>query len=372
MNKRRVAVIGATGSIGKQAVDVIERNKELFEVVLLTANTNKPALEDAGRRAGAKKTLLTNNSTTELLNIIGDMEVDIALIGASGTSMIVPSYELAKRGITLALANKECIVSAGRQIASAAKAGNTAIIPVDSEHSAIFQCMAGNRRSDIVRLTLTASGGAFRDLPAGALANVTAMQALNHPNWKMGEKITVDSATMMNKGLELIEARFLFDMPSGRLNVVMHPQSIIHAMVSYRDGSVLAQMGLPDMRTPISYALGFPARIISGVEPLDFTKTMNLEFSPPDTKKYPCLDIALKVLRNDRSSEMIVMNAANEIAVNAFLRGELTFNGIARLVENVLEKEGYNEPKEIGDVLEIDRSARQSAQDAVQLINRVK
>ncbi|MDR0453211.1 MAG: 1-deoxy-D-xylulose-5-phosphate reductoisomerase [Deferribacteraceae bacterium] len=362
MKKRRVAVIGATGSIGKQAVDVIERNIEMFDTVLLTANINKPAMEDAGRRLSAKKTLLTNNQTGELVKILEDIEIDIAVIGASGASMIMPAYILVSRGVTLALANKECIVSAGRQITSAADANNALIIPVDSEHSAIFQCLKGNRRKDITKLILTASGGTFRDLPVHALANVTPAQALNHPNWKMGHKITVDSATMMNKGLELIEARFLFNMPPDRLEVVMHPQSIIHAMVSYLDGSVMAQMSLPDMKTPISYALGYPERIESGAGQLDFTKIMNLEFYPPDKKRYPCLDIALKVLYNDSSSNMIVMNAANEIAVNAFLREELAFNAIAPLIEKILEKADFSEPKGIEDVLEIDRHTRESAQ----------
>ena len=361
MNKRKVAVIGATGSVGRQAIDVIELNKELFDVVLLTANVNKPVLESAARRVSAKRSFLTNNQTEELVKVLNDTEIDIAIVGASGVSMITPAYELAKRGVTLALANKECIVSAGKQIVSAAKSSSASIIPVDSEHSAVFQCLNGNRRSDISRLTLTASGGAFRDYPVHALEKVTPTQALNHPNWKMGHKITVDSATMMNKGLELIEARFLFEIPSGRLDVVMHPQSVIHAMISFRDGSVLAQMSAPDMRAPISYALGYPERILSGVEPLDFTKAMNLEFYPPDLKRYPCLDIALKVLWKDSPSSMIVMNAANEVAVNAFLKEKLSFGGIAPLIVKTLEKAAYNEPNGIEEVLEIDRSAREYA-----------
>jgi 1-deoxy-D-xylulose-5-phosphate reductoisomerase len=242
---------------------------------------------------------------------------------------------------------------------AAAKLHDSSIVPVDSEHSALFQCMAGNNKCDIASFTLTASGGAFRNLSREQLETVAVKDALTNPNWKMGRKITIDSATMMNKGLELIEAYMLFGIAPSQLQVTIHPQSIIHSMVSYIDGSVMAQMGVPDMRVPISYSLGYPDRIPSGVAPLDFSKAMELSFYPPDFKKYKCLDIAIKVLHNERSSEMIAMNAINELLVERFLRDEISFLAIGELLEERLAQLTYSEPSSVADVLEIDRDVRE-------------
>ncbi|MDR2870022.1 MAG: 1-deoxy-D-xylulose-5-phosphate reductoisomerase, partial [Deferribacteraceae bacterium] len=283
MKKLNVAIIGVTGSVGRQTVDVIKRNADRFDIQLITAHSNAVSLEQIGKELGAKRTILTKNGMGELLRAVDETELDVALVAAAGTDIIAVAYKLAQKGIKLALANKECIVSAGKFVMAAIKESGGMIIPVDSEHSALFQCMCGHRKEDIAGLVLTASGGAFRDLPKEALETVSIKDALTNPNWSMGQKITVDSATMMNKGLELIEARYLFDIEPNKLSVVIHPQSIVHSMVSYKDGAVLAQLGLPDMRVPIAYALGCgEERIDSGVKQLDFTQNMALTFSPPD------------------------------------------------------------------------------------------
>ncbi|MDR2883563.1 MAG: 1-deoxy-D-xylulose-5-phosphate reductoisomerase [Deferribacteraceae bacterium] len=358
MARAKIGIIGATGSIGVQTISVIAENADKFEVVFLSAHQNASALKALGERVNAKHLILTGDGFGELERVIDDNELDIALVGASGTSIIPIAYQLACKGIRLAIANKECIVSAGRQIMAAARTHSSVIMPVDSEHSALFQCMAGNNRCDIASFILTASGGAFRDTPADKLKDVTVKDATTNPNWKMGRKITIDSATMMNKGLELIEAHMLFDIEPKKLQVVIHPQSIVHSMVSYLDGSTLAQMGNPDMRVPISYALGYPDRLNSGVSPLDFSKAMELSFCPPDLKKYKCLDIAIRVLNGGKSAEMIAMNAINELAVDAFVKEKLSFVGIGDMIERCLADLSYAEPNSVEDVLEIDESVR--------------
>lgn len=358
MAKKKIAVIGATGSIGMQALDVIDQNKDFFDVRILTAHSNKRLLNELGRRMGAEQLIFTGEGMQALLDAIDNTELDMALVAASGTEIAVAAQKLAQKGIDLALANKESIVSAGRFLIEAANDSGCSIIPVDSEHSALFQCMKGNNKADIVKVVLTASGGAFRDTPLNEMNNAAVEDALNHPNWKMGKKITVDSATMMNKGLELIEARMLFDIEPEKLAVSVHPQSIVHSVVAYKDGSVIAQMAQPDMRIPISYALFYPDRGLSGAEQMDFETQMSLSFYPPDLDKYKCLKIAIEVLVNDRNSEMIVMNASNEVAVNAFINSDISFGDIASVVEAALEKTAMNEPNCIEDVILLDRAAR--------------
>jgi 1-deoxy-D-xylulose-5-phosphate reductoisomerase len=362
--KRKVAVIGATGSVGRQAAEVLAANTDRFETVLMTAHENASELEKIALKAGAKKWGLTSATP---LSSLTDTEIDIALIAASGSSIIKDVYNLAKRGVTLALANKESIVAAGKFITAAAKESGGLIIPVDSEHSAVFQCLKGNERKYVSKLILTASGGPFRSFTPSELQKVTVKQATEHPNWKMGKKITVDSATMMNKGLELIEARFLFDIPPDKLDAVIHPESIVHSFVAFTDSSVLAQLANADMRIPIAYALGYPERIPSLAKQFDFSLPFNLTFYPPEKGKYPCFELAKSALAGDRQADMIALNAANEAAVHAFMDGKIAFIDIKGVVEKVLNSEYnlYNEPKTIDDVLEVDRRARARASEII-------
>lgn len=355
---KKIAVIGSTGSIGRQTLDVVRRNKELFEVVLLSANSNKRLLEEQCSEFNAKKACLTCGSNDELVRMINDTDLDLVLIAAVGAAGILPAYETVKKGTDIALANKESIVAAGHLILGAAKKSGAKVIPVDSEHSAIYQCLMGHSKKYVSKIVLTASGGAFRKTPNDALEFMGVEQALKHPNWNMGSKITVDSATMMNKGLELIEARYLFDVEPEKLDVVIHPQSIVHSAVSYTDGSMLAQMGYPDMRTPISFALGLPDRITSGVKELDLSEISMLNFFKPDLEKYRCLKMAFEVLKKDLNGPMIVMNAANEIAVEHFLQKSIGFIDIAPIIENVLDAFGECKAEGIEEILELDTKVR--------------
>lgn len=355
---KKLAIIGSTGSIGRQALDVVRLNRELFEVVLLSANSNSELLEAQCAEFGAKASCLTKGGNGELVSLIRDTELDLVLVAAVGAAGIMPAYESVKRGINIALANKESIVSAGRLILDTAKKSGARIIPVDSEHSAIYQCLMGHKKEQVSKIILTASGGAFRKTPKDALEFMGVSEALRHPNWQMGSKITVDSATMMNKGLELIEARYLFDTEPSKLGVIIHPQSIVHSAVSYLDGSMLAQMGYPDMRTPISFALGLPERLRCGVKQLDLCEISRLDFFKPDLDKYPCLKLALQVLEKDLNGPMIVMNAANEIAVEHFLSKTISFIDIAPLIESVLGSFGELRAEGIDEILELDAKAR--------------
>ncbi|MDR2400564.1 MAG: 1-deoxy-D-xylulose-5-phosphate reductoisomerase [Deferribacteraceae bacterium] len=363
--KRRVAVIGATGSIGRQTADVLAANPDRFETVLVTAHENEKELERAAARVGAKKWALTSKTP---LSVLTDTDIDIAVIAASGSGIIREVYELAKRGITIAIANKESIVAAGKFITAASKESGGLIIPVDSEHSAVFQCLKGNEQKYAAKLILTASGGAFRSFTPAELKKVTVKQATEHPNWKMGKKISVDSATMMNKGLELIEARYLFDIPPDKLDAVIHPESMVHSFVVFTDSSVLAQIASADMRIPIAYALGYPERINSCAKGVDFSLPFNLTFYPPEKGKYPCFELAKAVLIGDRQADMIVLNAANEAAVSAFLDNKIGFIDIKGVVEKVLNNEYnlYSEPNDIDGVLEIDRRTRTRAKEILE------
>jgi 1-deoxy-D-xylulose-5-phosphate reductoisomerase len=372
---KKVGIVGSTGSIGRQAVDVILRNKGAFEVVFLSCNSNIQELQKQiallkpkfaivlDGNKGIKKIDNTKilHTISDLLSLISTQEIDLLLSAAVGFSGIRPTYEAIKSGIDVALANKESIVSGGKILTFLAKNTGSKIIPVDSEHSAIYQCLMGNDKDKVASITLTASGGPFIKRPDDSLSFVSVEETLKHPNWSMGAKITVDSATMMNKGLELIEAKYLFDVPAEILNVVIHPQSIIHSVVSYIDGSTIAQLGYPDMRTPISFALGFPERVNSGVNTIDLAKISNLTFYEPDFNKYKCLKIAVDVLKSGSNVLMIAMNAANEIAVELFLKRKIKFTDIADIVEKTVYSFAEKEVSDIEEIFEMDILARQTS-----------
>jgi 1-deoxy-D-xylulose-5-phosphate reductoisomerase len=284
-------------------------------------------------------------------------ETDMVVAAIVGAAGLVPTAAAIKAGKDVALANKETLVTAGHLFMELVARHGVKLYPVDSEHSAVFQSIEGHRSDDIARIILTASGGPFLHTPAEQLQRVTVADALNHPNWSMGKKITIDSATMMNKGLEVIEARWLFDVPPEKIAVNIHPQSIVHSMVEYVDGCVIAQLGTPDMKAPIAYALSYPERIATGVKPLDLTEFSGLTFFNPDTGRFPCLGLAYRALA-DGESMPAVMNAANEIAVEAFLQGRIGFTGIGTVIEQVMDAHRAHDLASIADVLEVDHWSR--------------
>ena len=379
---RRIAILGATGSIGKSTLDLVERNPDRFAVSAVSAGTNVEALADIARRMGAALAVIADeahlNRLRELLAgtgcraaagesglvevAVGD--ADLVVAGIVGCAGLRPSMAAVETGKTVALANKEALVTAGDLMIRAAQKSGATILPVDSEHNAIFQCLAGNREQDVAKIILTASGGPFRTSTADLIARATPSQAVAHPNWSMGAKISVDSATLMNKGLELIEAHYLFGLPSERLDVVIHPQSVIHSMVEFVDGSVLAQLGSPDMRIPIAYALAWPERIATPAQRLDLAAIARLDFETPDLARFPSLRLAREALEAGGAAP-IVLNAANEAAVAAFLAGRLAFPEIAATVEDALASSDFAAPGSIDDVLAVDRATRSSVEAAM-------
>jgi len=386
MTRQNVSILGATGSIGANTLDVIGRNADGFRVVALTANRNVAKLADQCARFDAElavvgdpalekelKTALTARGATadvlsgpEGLSHAATLdEVDIVMAAIVGAAGLQPTFRAAQRGKKILLANKESLVVAGEVFMAEARRSGSRILPVDSEHNAIFQSLPagfeqGLEGAGVDRIILTASGGPFLDLPAEELSRVTPEQACKHPNWTMGRKISVDSATLMNKGLEVIEARWLFNAAPDQIQVLVHPQSIVHSMVAYRDGSVLAQMGTPDMRTPIAHALAWPRRIDAGVAPLNLAQMNDLSFREPDLERFPCLGLAFEAMRRGDSAPAI-LNAANEVAVEQFLAGRLRFDRIARLVSEVMDQMAVAPLSSLEDVLEQDRLARQTA-----------
>ena len=379
----RLTVLGATGSIGQSTLDLVGRTPEAFEIVALTAQSNVQALAEQAIRHRAKVAVIGDETQYEALKAAlsgsgvraaaGEQAlvaaasepadcVMAAIVGAAG---LRPTFAAVAQGRRVALANKECLVSAGEVFTREVARHGAELLPVDSEHSAAFQSLAGCTYSEVEKIVLTASGGPFRTWDAAALASVTPEQALKHPNWSMGAKITIDSATLMNKGLELIEAHHLFPVGIDALDVVVHPQSIVHCLVMYRDGSVLAQLAAPDMRTPIAFALAYPKRMAAPTERLDLTKWSTLTFEAPDEVRFPALRVARAALRRGDTAPA-VLNAANEVAVAAFLARRLKFQDIPRLVEDVLEdaeRRGQIQRAEgLDDILAIDREARQLAQ----------
>ena len=377
---RKIAILGATGSIGKSTLDIVERSSDRFEVVSVAASTKVEALADIARRVRARLAVIADESLLPRLRELlvgtdceaaageaglaeaaaGDAELVIAaIVGCAG---LRPTMAAVEAGKSVALANKEALVTAGALMTSAAQASGATLLPVDSEHNAIFQCLAGNRGQDVSRIILTASGGPFRTASAEEIDRASPAEAVAHPNWSMGAKISVDSATLMNKGLELIEAHYLFGLTSERIDIIIHPQSVVHSMVEFVDGSVLAQLGSPDMRIPIAYALAWPERMDSAAQRLNLAEIGRLDFEEPDLQRFPALRLAREALEAGGAMP-IVLNAANEVAVASFLAGRIPFRGIANLVEQALQAADYAPPHSIADVLEIDRSTR-SAVDA--------
>lgn len=375
MSRRRISILGATGSVGTSTLDLIERYPERFEVIALSAARNVAALADAAKRTGASLAVIDDAmllpeleqrlegsgcraaSGREALAEAAAGEAEWVMAAIVGCAGLEPVMAAIAAGRTVALANKEALVTAGDLMIAAARRSGASILPVDSEHNAIFQCLADNRSCDVARLVLTASGGPFRDRTREQMAAMTPEQAVAHPNWSMGAKISVDSATMMNKGLELIEAHHLFDLPSDRIDIIVHPQSVIHSMVEYVDGSVLAQLGSPDMRIPIAHALAYPERMETPAERLDLARIGTLSFEKPDFDRFPALQVAREALEAGGAAP-IVLNAANEEAVAAFLDRRIGFLDIVRTVEETLARTSAVAPRSIAEVIDIDRSAR--------------
>ena len=377
--KKGVAILGSTGSIGVQALDVISEQDELFRVEVLTANENFELLIDQAKKYKPNSVVIVNEQKyqkvfselnplnikvyagSESLNQIVDSdEIDIVLTALVGYSGLLPTINAIKNRKKIALANKETLVVAGSLIKNLCEENSTEIIPVDSEHSAIFQCLAGEEPNPIEKIFLTASGGPFRGKKLDDLKNITKKQALKHPNWSMGAKITIDSATLMNKGLEVIEAKWLFDLSKEQIEVVVHPQSIIHSAVQFQDGSIKAQLGLPDMKLPIQYALGFPKRLSNRFERFSFFDYPNLTFEKPDLETFKNLALAYKAMERGGNSPC-VLNAANEIAVSAFLNDKIGFLNMADLIDNCLEKINFVKNPSLEELIESDLETRNLA-----------
>ena len=385
---RHLTILGSTGSIGVNTLDVVARHPDRFRVVALTANKSVEKILEQCRRFEPRYAVLLDEVSaerlqaeihgaglaTEVLWGVDSLEkvaslpdVDTVMAAIVGAAGIRPTFAAAAAGKRVLLANKETMVMAGRIFTDVVKANHATLLPIDSEHNAIFQSLPQNFNGDlhavgVRRILLTASGGPFRQMPLAALENVTPGQACAHPNWVMGQKISVDSATMMNKGLEVIEAHWLFEASPEQIEVVIHPQSIIHSMVEYVDGSVLAQLGNPDMRTPIAHALGFPERIETGVNPLDMFKVARLDFEAPDFERFPCLGLAYQALASGGSAPA-VLNAANEVAVDSFLKCLMPFTSIPAMIEDVMQTIGRRDITTLDDVLAADSMAREAAQE---------
>ena len=353
---KNIAILGSTGSIGTQTLDIIERFPEKFHASVLTANHNWQLLAKQTRKFKPELVVVADEKAYQpLKEALGDLPVEVAC-GASeiakgasmdnvdmvvtamvGYSGLIPTVEAIKAGKTIALANKETLVVAGEIITSLIKQYNSEIVPVDSEHSAIFQCLVGEKRSEMRKILLTASGGPFRNLSIKELENVTVSDALRHPNWDMGAKVTIDSASMMNKGFEMIEAKWLFNCQPSDIEILVHPESIVHSMVEFHDGSIKAQLGVPDMHIPISYALGYPDRLPSPSDSLDLTKCRSLTFEKPDMIKFPLLRLAFEAIEKGGNMPCI-LNAANEVAVAAFLNNKLSFVKMPELISYTMQK----------------------------------
>jgi 1-deoxy-D-xylulose-5-phosphate reductoisomerase len=362
-----IAILGSTGSIGQSALAVVDTHPDKLRVVALAAGGNADRLaEQVSKHKPSMSALAAERGPECLIDIATHPDADVVLFASAGTAALDAVLAAIDAGKTIALANKEILVMAGSVVMAAAKKKGVAVLPVDSEHNAIHQCLHGRTPREVRRLILTASGGPFRTVPAERLAHVTAQDALRHPTWRMGPKITIDSATLMNKGLEVIEARWLFDVGADRIDVLVHPQSIVHSMVEMIDGSVIAQLGVTDMRLPIQYAFSYPERWGAPLPPLDLAHAAKLEFEPPDLTRFPCLAQAFRALRGAEGLS-IVLNAANEIAVSAFMEGSLAFPGIPALIErtmNAYERRGGGPIVGLDDVRAVDAWARRFAGEA--------
>ncbi len=387
MKPQSITILGATGSIGLSTLDVVARHPDRYQVYAVTAARQWQSLAALAITHAARYAVIADEQYAEnlrhalrdtdttvlageaaLAEVSKAAEVQVVMAAIVGAAGLLPTLAAVNAGKKVLLANKEALVMAGHLFMEAVAASGATLLPIDSEHNAIFQCLPERYTSTVgagvSKILLTASGGPFRTWEFDALAAVTPAQACAHPNWSMGRKISVDSATMMNKGLELIEACWLFRTTADHVEVVIHPQSVIHSMVQYVDGSVLAQMGNPDMRTPIAHALAWPERIDSGVPPLDLIATAKLDFEAPDMTRFPCLRLAYEAAQNGAAPT--VLNAANEVAVDAFLSEKLPFSGIARICEQVLQQVQHAEPVSIDEVLAVDAMARQRAEHLLQ------
>ncbi len=388
-SKETIAIFGSTGSIGTSTLDVLERNHSRYQVTSLTASTNVEAIfqqclkfkpvtaamaeasagEELSRRlASANSDTVVLNSPDALSQIASDPKTQTVMASIVGFAGLRPTIAAARSGKRILLANKESMVVAGELLNQAAREGGATIIPVDSEHNAIFQCLPEGNRCDpdkslhngVSSLVLTASGGPFRELSKEQMQSVTVEQALSHPNWDMGPKVSIDSATLMNKGLEVIEASYLFGLDESLIEVVVHPESAVHSMVRFIDGSVLAQLGQPDMRTPIANAMAWPERIDAGVEPLDFVRLGSMHFEAPDMDRFPCLHLAREALRQGNGATG-VLNAANEVAVSQVVDGAIGFADISRVNSHALQNFTQSAPESVDDLFLMDRSVRQFA-----------
>lgn len=367
--KRRIAILGSTGSIGRQALDVVRQHKDLFEVELLTANNSSALLIEQAMEFRPGSVVICNEAKYQevadalqpndikvftgmdsVCSLVEAEDIDIVLTALVGFSGLRPTISAIKAGKIIALANKETLVAGGPVVMDLAKKYNSPILPVDSEHSAIFQCLLGATGNPISRIHLTASGGPFRTWDRDRIAAATKNEALKHPQWTMGAKITIDSATMMNKGFEMIEARWLFDTAPDKINIVVHPQSIIHSMVEFADGAVIAQLGNPDMREPIQFALSFPERLTLNNKKLDFASLQGLTFEEPDMEKFPCLSLAFEAIRKG-GNVPCAMNAANEAAVAAFLKDGIRFYDIPEIISACMAGVDFVEKPTVEDLL---------------------
>jgi 1-deoxy-D-xylulose-5-phosphate reductoisomerase len=380
---KSIALLGSTGSIGVSTLDLVRRFPERFAIHGLVAGRNLKLFAVQIKEFSPKCVAIRDEADVrELRRLIGRRKVEI-LWGATGAAAVatakevdvvvaaivggaglLPTLRAVQAGKEIALANKEVLVMAGEMFVSAAKEKGVRLLPVDSEHSAIFQCLQGNRRDEVDKIILTASGGPFLRTPLNRLPYVTVEQALKHPNWKMGRKITIDSATMMNKGLEVVEARWEFDVDPTRIEVLIHPQSVVHSMVRYHDGAVIAQLGVPDMRIPIAYALTYPHRLKGPWKSLELTRHPELNFLPVEKKRFPALGLAYRAL-NEGGTMPVVLNAANEIAVAAFLERRIGFRRIHRIIEKTMECHVPRRPRTVEEILEVDRWAREKTASAV-------
>ena len=389
MQKRRIAILGSTGSIGRQALDVIRQHRDLFEVEMLTANNSSELLISQAIEFCPNSVVICNENKYKevadalqphyikvftgmqsVCDMVGSDTIDIVLTSIVGFSGLSSTIAAVKAGKTIALANKETLVAAGEIVMGLATKCKARILPVDSEHSAIFQCLMGSAGADIEKIHLTASGGPFRTWSKEEIAKATRAEALKHPNWNMGSKITIDSATMMNKGLEIIEAKWLFGTEADRINVVVHPESIIHSMVEYADGSVIAQMGHPDMREAIQFAFSFPQRLTLDNKKLDFAQLGNLSFFAPDFEKFPALSLAYEALRQG-GNMTCVMNAANEAAVEAFLLNRISFYQITDVVQECMEGADFAAKPDLDTIFATNEITLSKAMEVIKRISRL-
>ena len=366
--KRKIAILGSTGSIGTQTLDIVRQHRDLFEVELISALNSTDLLVAQAKEFDVNNVVICNpdkysevsdalkdsgskvfTGIDSLCSLAAASEVDIVVGAMVGFSGLKPTLAALEAGKIVALANKETLVAAGSIVTRTMREHNAVILPVDSEHSAIFQCLLGAQGNAVEKIHLTASGGPFRTWTREQIAEATAADALKHPNWSMGKKVTIDSSTMMNKGFEVIEARWLFDIPADRIKVVVHPESVIHSMVEFEDGAVIAQMATPDMRQPIGFALSFPSRITVGNRKLDFGQIGKLTFSDADTQRFPCLALAYEAIRRGGNAPC-ALNSANEVAVDAFLKGRIGFYDIARLCEKALDGLNFAATPSLDDI----------------------